>query len=435
MAFENWKVKKIDNTEIEILDGDRGKNYPNKKELFQTGHTLFLSNKNLHGDKLNVDLGEYISKEKDEALRQGKLVREDILMSTRGSVGNVGYFHKGINANNIRINSGMIIFRNKDKELMNDYLYHLLKSPYCKNQYIELTSGSVQNQLPIRDLRNLKLLIPSIKEQNEIVNILGALENKIDNNNSIISNLEKLAQTLFKRWFVDFEFPNENEEPYKSSGGEMVGNEFGSIPEGWAVGTASELFYFSPTTPLKKGEITDYVEMKDLNSSAVISSWSKREFAGSGSKFMNGDTLLARITPCLENGKIGFVDFMEEDATGWGSTEFITIRSKPGYSKTLSYFFASNPEFKLFAIKNMNGSSGRQRVRYQTLEDYTTVIPPKDIIEKFTSITDVMINKMSILRYQIKNVENLRDTLLPKLLSGEIELPDETEVNEYVPIS
>ncbi|AXY08012.1 restriction endonuclease subunit S [Bacillus thuringiensis LM1212] len=424
MEFKEIELRE---TTIEIIDGDRGKNYPKKTEMKDIGHTLFLNNKNIINDYLDISKGEYISEEKSSLLRKGKLERNDLVMSTRGSVGNIGYFSEKIEWDHIRINSGMVILRNRDSKIDTEYLYFLLKSPLMKERYKELISGSVQNQLPIRDLQRVKLIYPEVHKQKQIVKLIGSLENKIQLNKKVINNLEEISQTLFKHWFIDFEFPNEQGHPYKSSSGEMVESELGEIPKEWKVGTASNLFDFSPTEKLSKGALVKYLEMKDLQNSAMIYQYTDREFK-SGSKFRNGDTLLARITPCLENGKIGFVDFLDKDEVGWGSTEFIVIRTKPEISKTFSYFFAADSAFKDYAIINMNGSSGRQRVKAETLAQYKIAIPPLQLIKQFTDIADANMRMMTNLKLQINKLEKLRDTLIPKLLSGEIEIPDELEV-------
>src|SRR5699024_4582430 len=124
--------------------------------------------------------------------------------------GNVGFYHSKIQMNHIRINSGMIILRNNDKKFLDEYLYIFLRSPYMQNKFKEFISGSVQNHLPIRDLQQIEIMYPPIYYQSYIIKIIMNIEEKIKINNEIIANLEELSQTLFKRWFVDFEFPDEN---------------------------------------------------------------------------------------------------------------------------------------------------------------------------------------------------------------------------------
>lgn len=311
------------------------------------------------------------------------------------------------------------------------YLYKYLTSENITKKLHSIAEDSTSAYPSIRPnvIGDLNIELPNLQIQRSVGSFFRNIDSKILLNKDVIFTLEQLAQTLFKHWFVDFEFPDENGEPYKSSGGEMVESELGKIPKGWHIGTAGELFEFSPKERLKKGEIYPYVEMKNLSSSAMIYEWIDREFKGSGSRFRNGDTLLARITPCLENGKIGFVDFLVDNVVGWGSTEFIVIRSKTGIEKSFSYYFTSESSFKEYAVANMNGSSGRQRVKAETLAEYKTVIPTLKIIGKYTDITNLGMAFMANLRDQNKSLQNLGDTLLPRLLSGEIELPENGEVS------
>ncbi|WP_221064271.1 hypothetical protein [Methylomagnum ishizawai] len=148
-----------------------------------------------------------------------------------------------------------------------------------------------------------------------------------------------------------------------------------------------------------------------------------REF-GSGTKFMNGDSLLARITPCLENGKTAFVDFLEDTQIGWGSTEFIVMRSKAPVPPQFGYLLARHEPFRAYAIQHMTGTSGRQRVAADAIAGYALVIPDKPIMSKFGSLCDAVFAQIKAKDEQAKSLAELRDTLLPKLMSGQLRLPE-----------
>jgi type I restriction enzyme, S subunit len=148
-----------------------------------------------------------------------------------------------------------------------------------------------------------------------------------------------------------------------------------------------------------------------------------REFT-SGSKFRNGDTLLARITPCLENGKTAFVDFLADDRVGWGSTEFIVLCGIDEPGNYFAYYLARSEAFRNHAILNMVGSSGRQRVPSDALESYTLPIPGKGVFNAFGSHCSWVMRKIKDNANQSALLADIRDTLLPKLISGEIRIPD-----------
>ena len=302
----------------------------------------------------------YISESKynDIAKKYSVPLKKDILLTSVGTIG-VPYL---VRDEKFYFKDGNLTWLNDFKKNIDSYfIYYWLKSKKGQEQIQAITIGSTQKALTIENLKKLELLLPDIKIQKKIISILSSLDEKIELNRKINQNLEETAQTLFKRWFVDFEFPNEEEKPYKSSGGKMIESELGEIPERWRVGKLGEIIEINPKENLKKLEKKIYIEMKCLSeTSSIISEYYEREFTGTGTKFKNKDTLMARITPCLENGKIGYVNFLEDNDIGWGSTEFNILRSQNNIPKELSYFIARSKNFLDYAISNMNGSSGRQ---------------------------------------------------------------------------
>ncbi len=426
-----FKVIELKDAKIDIIDGDRGKNYPKKTEMSNQGHTLFLNNKNIINDYLDVTTGEFITEYKSNELRKGKLIRDDIVMSTRGSVGNIGHYSEDIALNNIRINSGMVILRNKNVEINTKYLYILLKSSYMKKQYLELISGSVQNQLPIRDLQHIKLRIPQLINQKKIVQIINNLEQKIFLNRKIISNLEQLSHALFIQWFIDFEFPNEEGLPYKSSGGEMVESELGEIPKRWSVGEIDNLgTIIGGGTPSKKYDeyYTDngisWITPKDLSND-------KNTFIYKGAiditelglkkgsaRILQKDTVLFS-----SRAPIGYIAIAGKEVTT--NQGFKSIVPDKGYS---SYFIYHLLKFKLPMIEAAAGGSTFKEISGKGLKEIPVTLPSVELVNKYKEIVEPLFLQIQMLEKENKNLTQLRDTLLPKLLSGEIEIPDELEV-------
>ena len=220
MIPDDWEVKTIEEISVEIIDGDRGTNYPNGNDFTNRGYCLFLNTKNVPNTKFDFTECMFITKDKDEILRKGKLNRKDIVLTTRGTVGNIAIYNETVPFENIRINSGMVIIRNLNTELITDFIYQELKSPLFKTQVLTSLSGTAQPQLPIRDLNKINLVIPTLPEQSFIAKILSDLDSKIELNQQMNKTLEAIGQAIFKRWFIDFEFPNEKGKPYNSSGGE-----------------------------------------------------------------------------------------------------------------------------------------------------------------------------------------------------------------------
>lgn len=362
-----------------------------------------------------------------------------------------------------------IIISCDDKIIDKGYLYWRL----ILSDTYSLRTGSAQPQITINTLESFEIDIePNLRKQREIARILFNINNKIRNNVDINQTLEQMAQALFKSWFVDFEpvkakiavleaggsqedatraammaisgkdadilavFEREHPEQYaelKATAelfpSAMQDSELGAIPEGWNIGKLGDIIEFNPKRVLKKGNIAPYLDMKNVpitghSAQEIID----REFS-SGSKFRNGDTLLARITPCLENGKTAFVDFLlTDEMIGWGSTEFIIMRSKKSLPLSLSYFLARLDYFRTIAIQSMQGTSGRQRADASVLERHIWVVPPNEILKKFGIFSDSVLNCNRARNAENNALTELRDTLLPKLLSGEITLPEAEQI-------
>jgi type I restriction enzyme S subunit len=194
----------------------------------------------------------------------------------------------------------------------------------------------------------------------------------------------------------------------------------GLIPKGWTAKPLPEAVEVNPCRILKPGTIAPYLDMKNLptqghSADEVV----EREFT-SGTKFQNGDTLLARITPCLENGKTGYVDFLEEGQIGWGSTEFIVFAPKPPLPPQYGYLLARSDALRTHAIQNMTGTSGRQRVPSDCFEKFLLAVPPPAIAQRFDELTSPLMAKIKANSQESRTLATLRDTLLPKLLSGEL---------------
>jgi type I restriction enzyme S subunit len=145
---------------------------------------------------------------------------------------------------------------------------------------------------------------------------------------------------------------------------------------------------------------------------------------GSGMRFINGDTLVARITPCLENGKTAFVDFLQGGQVGWGSTEYIVLRPKSPLPEEYAYCLARSAEFREFAIQSMTGTSGRQRVPAESLAHFRVAVPPRPVAEAFGRAVKPRFARASAAVRESRTLAALRDALLPKLISGEIRVKD-----------
>lgn len=182
---------------VDFIDGDRGKNYPTFDEFTSTGYCLFLNASNVTSTGFNFDNCMFVSEEKDKLMNKGHLSPYDIVLTSRGTLGNVALYDKHIKYENVRINSGMLIIRPKTKRLSPYFIYALLKSSYMKAAIERFKSGSAQPQLPIKDLQKITFEIP---ESDTVLVALDrqflAVEESISINNNEIGNLKELSNVL-----------------------------------------------------------------------------------------------------------------------------------------------------------------------------------------------------------------------------------------------
>lgn len=273
------------------------------------------------------------------------------------------------------------------------YLYYLLKH-IDLNQHAQGSSHPLVTQTLLNSIDVVIVSNPEV--QKAIAAVLSSLDDKIDLLHRQNKTLEAMAETLFRQWFV--------EEP----------------EEDWDDGTIADLIEFNPSRKLTKGTVAPYLEMASLsNTTFNPDSWYDREFS-SGTKFINGDTLLARITPCLENGKTAYVTFLKEGQVAWGSTEYIVMRPKNCLHPFFAYSLARNNDFRDYAEGCLEGSSGRQRVNVDHLKNYKIKIPSQKVMDNFNAFAESITPKLHSNFLQIRTLEKLRDTFLPKLISGEV---------------
>jgi len=198
---KTWNIFSIHDSHIKIIDGDRGNEYPKVNDFSTSDYCLFLSAKNVTIGGFVFDTCSFISQQKDKKLRKGKLSRGDIIITTRGTVGNIAYFDESVPYDAIRINSGMAILRNFNELIAQKFLYYLLKSPIVVKQLQFLTYGSVQSQLTIALIDSLKIILPStIEEQHRIISKLDTINSQISDlkfKKNILENIKKgLMQKL-----------------------------------------------------------------------------------------------------------------------------------------------------------------------------------------------------------------------------------------------
>ncbi|MDV5050128.1 restriction endonuclease subunit S [Faecalibacterium duncaniae] len=254
-------------------------------------------------------------------------------------------------------------------------------------------TGSAQPKLSQSSMNAIVLPMPKFEIQKEVADFIEKFDKKIQINEKINDNLQQQAFAAFDNLVANAENTDCN---------------------------VSDYAFLNPKRALAKNQMARSIDMSRLSTSrAFPSGWEMKPFAG-GMRFTNGDTLLARITPCLENGKTAFIDFLDGGEVAFGSTEYIVLAPKNDTPPEMLYCLARNPAFIDYAVKNMNGSSGRQRVSAETVGQYRLPLFDKHSLSIFREVVSPMFLKMRYNSLENMRLAELRDELLPKLMSGEI---------------
>ena len=276
------------------------------------------------------------------------------------------------------------------------FVYYALNNDY--QRLASLANGGAQQNLNAQRIKDFDIPYPTIFVQKSIANLLSSLDDKIELNRRINDNLEQQAQGLFD---------------------DCLANSHST-----SICKLSDIADINPRRIISKTDCNRYIEMSNLPTKGSFPiGWEYKQFNG-GMKFSNGDTIMARITPCLENGKVAYINFLEGDEVAFGSTEYIVISSKGEYPSEWFYFLTRNKQFVDYAIKNMNGSSGRQRVAADSIAEYELPFIAKRELNSAFSIAKIALKTIKNNSIENMRLSAIRDALLPKLMSGELKVND-----------
>ncbi|MFM2593385.1 restriction endonuclease subunit S [Vibrio harveyi] len=411
MSFENENLESLS---IQLIDGDRGKNYPKQSEFQETGYCLFLSAKNVTKSGFQFSEKVYVSEERHNLLRAGKLERYDIVLTTRGTIGNVAFYDNSVVDDVVRVNSGMLILR-ADTTVWNPrFLYFLFTSKIIQEQISSLTSGSAVPQLPAKDLRKFSLPKVPMDIQNYIVKVIGDISDKLKINHQTNQTLEEMAQAIFKSWFVDFDpvkAKMNGEQPEGMDAAtaslfpeKLVESELGLIPDGWEPKQLKDIVELAYGKALKK---TDRVagDVPVYGSGGLTGYHNQSLVEGPG-------IIVGR------KGTVGSV-YWEPKAFYPIDTVFY-VKPKAGYSLKYCHLVLQN-----LGLKDMNTDAAVPGLNRNNAYRLDVITPSESVLKKFEEMMQSFQSKVDANNAQNASLESLRDTLLPKLLSGEIELDKE----------
>ena len=388
-----FDIAQLCDVDIEVIDGDRGKNYPHQDELHDLGYCLFLSAKNVTQNGFLFGDNQFITQEKDELLNNGKLIRGDIVITTRGTVGNVAIYSADVPFDNIRINSGMLIIR-CGNNIDNYYLYQVLRSKWFYNQIISIQSGSAQPQLPKSHFLKMSIPMPDMETQQKIAVILSRIGDKIAVNTAINENLEQQLHLMFVQMFSD------------SDKNVLLGDVIKTTSGGTPSRKHNEYYTNGTICWVKSKELVgSYIHDTEeyINNLAV---------SKSSAKLIPSHSVLI----AMYGATVGAYGITAKAMTC--NQAVCALLENKDYPFTYLYQIAYEQKQTLI---NLAVGSAQQNIS-QVLIKQLSIHSNTDIIKDFDTFARPLHNRIELLEAENKNLAALRDTLLPKLMSGEIDV-------------
>lgn len=381
--------------------------------------------------KENVQYECYISKERYLELKEknGVPQKGDILITAVGTIGNLCYIDKD---KDFYFKDGNVIwFKDFDENVYSKYLFYFMKSPYFNKQLECAMIGAVQKALTMVMLSEIELELPKYEDQIQIVNILDAIDSKIENNNKINAELESMAKTIYDYWFLQFEFPNEEGKPYKSSGGKMVWNEElkREIPEGWEVSQLKDKYSIERGLSYTSKDIESGVGVPMINLACIDIN---RNYRDGELKYHNGNVpdsaklnsedLLVACTDLTRNADIVGSPILtpNDDKTYTYSMDIAKLVPDERYFNKFYLYMALRTDFYHNYIKKWASGTNVLHLNLEGISWYNTWIPPMGIQNKFAPIVEDIHKKKCEILLENQELASLRDFLLPMLMNGQI---------------
>ena len=392
---------------------------------------LLVTSKNIANRELDLTGANFISEEDYNKINERSKVHQwDIFFSMIGTVGNV-FLQTEKEVNYAIKNMGVFSCENEDKA---KWLYYYLQSPYFKKLMNSLLSGAVQKFVPLGFLRSID--IPKYDDNKKaIVKFLSSLDDKIALNNRINAKLEQMAKRLYDYWFVQFDFPNADDKPYKSTGGKMVWNEElkREIPEGWEVKKISEILDCEIPGDWGEEEIKgnhkykvncirgcDMVDMTDLPVRYILESNSK--------KLLQKDDFVIEISGGSPTQSTGRIVQITDEIIKRFNGKIICSNFCHGIRLNdkdyASYFFQM---WNMFYLNNIffnyeGKTSGLKNFQFDTFVSETWYVPPKELVRKYHEVVSKFRKQIDINESETQKLTVLRDRLLPLLMNGQVEV-------------
>lgn len=370
----------------------------------------YLDTSNITEGKIEKIQPLIVGQDKIPSRAKRKVFKNDIIISTvRPNLKHYGIIKNPVE--NMIVSTGFAVLSPNNNLVNPEYLYWYLTQQKITDYLagIAATSTTAYPSITADVIGNIEIELPERDIQDKIAKILSVLDDKIILNDDLNKTLEEIAQAIFKHWFVNFEFPNENGKPYKSSGGKFVESELGMIPEGWKVTNLDEIISISSgkRPKSKKSEPTEEYIYPLIGASSIM---------GYVKDILYDEDILVigRV------GTHGVVQRLNEKC--WPSDNTLVIKSK--------YYNYIYQILKLIDYTALNRGSTQPLITQTDIKNYRIILPEKSVLDNYENISGALFEEVNCIKIENKHLVKIRDTLLPKLMTGEIRVPEAEEVVE-----
>jgi type I restriction enzyme S subunit len=419
MIPEDWAVEPIETCLEKIID------YRGKTPQKTSSGVPLVTAKIIKKGHIDLSNCEYIDEaDYDNWMRRGLPKSGDVIFTTEGPLGEIAQ----IDNKKVALAQRILTLRGKKEYLNNTYLKYYLISPIGQHELHSRATGTTVQGIKQSEFRKIKVVLPNYEDQIGIAEILSSLDDKIKLNQQMNKTLEKIGQAIFKHWFIDFEFPDERGKPYKSSGGEMIDSELGEIPKAWTVGKLGDICvkitdgsHYSPKerdghnciATVKNMGVYDF----DLDTCKKISKEDYKSLVDAGCKPEKGDILFSK------DGTMGITHLCV------GHQDIVLLSSiailRPQNKSISNYLYAylKNDQVQRMIFEGFVSGSALPRIVLKDIKKIPILIPPDEIIVRLNQVFDPNIAIIIHNEEEARMLAIIRDSLLPKLMSGGIRVP------------
>ena len=419
--MNNWNYEKLSKLCFRIGDGLHG-----TPSYVEGSGIYFINGNNLKNGRIEITNNTKCVSEEELKNNFIELNKNSLLLSINGTLGSMAFYR------NEKVMLGKSSAYLNFTSPINKFYYYYFQLPFVQEYFFNVATGSTIKNLSLKSIQDFEVPVPEFNVWNNIANVLSSLDSKIELNNRINSELEGMAKTLYDYWFVQFDFPDKNGMPYKTSGGKMVWNDElqREIPEGFLNCKLGDVLAstgtgLNPRENFVLGEGNNYyVTIKNIEQGRVILDNKCDKITDTSLEIINkrsdlkiGDILFTSIEP------VGITYLILEKPKNWNINESVfTIR--PNYEKVTSeflYMFLSGDYIKSYT-KNVSAGSIHKGIRHSLLKDCKFILPERNIVDAFTMKIQPILNYVDIIQKENQKLTELRDWLLPMLMNGQVKV-------------